>query len=115
MSLKFNEKGEAVFQMPYNSQFDHGLGDTHGGVLATLLDNAGWFTVAAHYGRWVLTADLNMKLLEPVQKNNLVASGHLVRAGKTLAVATMEVTAEDGRLIAIGSGTFSVTPQVIEG
>lgn len=113
MSLEYNDKKEAVFHMPYNAQFDHALGDTHGGLLATLLDNAGWFTVAAHYGKWVLTVDLNMKLLEPAQKNNLVATGHLIRAGKSLATATMEIKAEDGRLVAIGSGTFSITSKEI--
>lgn len=113
MALRFNEKGEAIFTQPYNPSFDHALEDTHGGLIATLLDNAGWFTVAAHYNKWVLTVDLNIKLLEPVQKRDLVAIGHLVRAGNKLSTATMEVKSGDGRLIAIGSGTFSVTSKSI--
>ncbi len=109
MSLAYDEKGQAIFTMPRNPDFDHALGDTHGGLLCTLLDNAGWFTVAAHYEKWVVTSDLNIRLLEAAQQNDMIAKGHLVRTGKSLAVAEMEVRSQNSRLIAIGSGSFMVT------
>ena len=113
MELSYREDGRAVFDLPYNSKLNHALGDTHGGIIATLLDNAGWFTVAAHYGMWVVTVDLNIHLLEGAGQSDLVAVGRLVRAGKKLAVADMEVRSKKGSLIAIGSGSFSVTSKSI--
>ena len=115
MTLSYDEKGQAVFTMPRNPNFDHALNDTHGGLIATLLDNAGWFTAAAHYEKWVVTTDLNIHLLESAQQSDLIATGHLVRTGKNLAVASMEVRIKDGQLIAIGSGSFMVTSKSIEG
>ena len=113
MTLTYNEMGEAIFQMPYQEKFNHSLGDTHGGVIATLLDNAGWFTVAAHYQKWVVTADLQTRILEPAGRKNLIATGHIIRAGNTLAVAQMEVRLEDGKLIATASGSFMVTSKPV--
>ena len=109
MTLSYNTKGEATFEMPYQEKFNHALGDTHGGVVATLLDNAGWFTVAAHYQKWVVTADLQTRILEPAGQQGLVATGRIVRAGNTLAVAEMEVRTREGKLVAVGSGSFMVT------
>ena len=109
MELRY-EDGRAVFHMPYNPGFDHALGGIHGGAICTLLDNAGWFTAAVHYETWLGTVDLNVKMLEPAREEALRAEGRLLRAGKRLAMAEMEVRSEkDGRLIATGSGTFAVT------
>lgn len=110
MHLSYNEKDEAVWDMPYNQNFDHGLGGVHGGIFATLLDNAGWFTVAPRYDYWITTVEFQIRLLEHVKQKDLQAVGHIVRLGKQIATTTMEVrTSQDGKLVAIGSGTFSVT------
>ena len=113
MTLNYNTNGQAVFKMPNDENFHHGMGDTHGGVIMTLLDNAGWFTVAARIKKIVLTTDLNVRLLEPALNQSLTATGKLVRMGKKVAVAEMKVTSEDIRLIAVGSGAFAVTRKSI--
>jgi uncharacterized protein (TIGR00369 family) len=112
MDLRFNEREEAVLSYPHNAALQHAMGDTHGGVLATLLDCAGWFTAAVPYDRWIATVELQTRLLEPAHREALVATGTLVRAGKSLAVARMEIRAAAGRLVAEGSGTFVVTSLV---
>lgn len=109
MVLSYNEKGEAVFNLPYNANLNHALKDTHGGIVCTLIDNAGWFTAAAHYGKWVVTSDLNIRLLEAANNEDLISRGWIVRAGRLIFVAEMEVKSKSGRLIAIGSGSFVVT------
>jgi uncharacterized protein (TIGR00369 family) len=81
MELSFTD-GQAVFDMPYNPSFDHSLGGVHGGVIATLLDNAGWFNVALHYDLWVATADLHVQFLESVNGSPLRATGQVIRTGK---------------------------------
>ncbi|HEY8210321.1 MAG TPA: PaaI family thioesterase [Myxococcaceae bacterium] len=109
MRLEYDQEHHAVFTQPYNPGFDHGLGGIHGGVFATLLDNAGWFTVAGEYETWVATVEFQVRLLKACEKEELVAHGRIVHAGKRLATATMEVFTGGKVLAAIGSGTFTVT------
>ena len=115
MRLTYTDDGAAVFDYAHHSGLEHAMGDTHGGVIATLLDNAGWFTVAPHYDSWIATVDLQVRILEPCRKENLRARGRLVRAGRRLAVAEMEVRTVAGRRVAVGSGTFSVTSLSVPG
>ena len=75
----------------------------------TLLDNAGWFTAATEYSTWVGTAEMQIRLLEPVTEKKLIATGKMIKSGKKIAMAEMKVETEDGKLIAVGSGTFAVT------
>lgn len=109
MSAYYDDDGCAVFDLPYNPNFDHALNGIHGGVLATLLDNAGWFTAAPYYENWIATVEMQVRLHEPVRGKHLVARGRLVRAGKRISVATMEVRTAEGVLVASGSGTFTET------
>jgi len=113
MKLSYTKDFEAVFDMPHHSGLEHAMGDTHGGVIATLLDNAGWFTAAPHYATWIATVELQVRILEPAGKENLRARGRLVRAGRSLAVAEMEVRTVTGRLVAVGSGTFTATSRSV--
>src|SRR6516225_9626830 len=68
MRISFNPQSEAVFEMPYNPNFDHTMGGLYGGVIASMIDNAGWFTAAAQTDHWVSTANLNIQILEPAEK-----------------------------------------------
>ena len=109
MALRYDNEGSAVFELPYNPGLDHALHGIHGGAIATLIDNAGWFTVAARHDTWIATVEFQTRLLEPVEKEKLISGGWLVGAGKSLSIAGMEVKTQQGRLIAVGSGTFAVT------
>ena len=46
MVLSYDSDGNAHFEMPHQERFQHAMKDTHGGVIATLLDNAGWSSLA---------------------------------------------------------------------
>lgn len=113
MNISYQGKGQAAFDFKRNPAFDHAMNDVHGGIIATLLDNAGWFTVAAHYGCWVVTVEFQVRLLEEAGQEDLQSIGRLIRVGKRLATAEMQVTSKSGRLVAVGSGTFSVTSKEI--
>ena len=109
MSFSYDDEHRAVFDLPRNPDFDHAMGDVHGGAIATLIDNAAWFTAAAHYETWLVTVELTIRLLEPPAQPHLTAIGRLEKAGKRIAVASAEVSSTDGRLVAIGTGTFTPT------
>jgi uncharacterized protein (TIGR00369 family) len=109
IELSFGKDGEAILRMPHNPDFENALGDTHGGIIAALLDSVGWFAAAVHYDGWIATVEMQVRFLEPAGREDLTAKGHMVRAGKTFAVAEMEVRTVSGRLVATGSGTFAAT------
>lgn len=107
-TLEYDDDGNAIFRMPRNASFDHGMQDTHGGVFATLLDSAGWFTVAAQYGKVVVTTDLHVRMLQGARQQDLVATGKIVRAGSKTAVAEMKLCSADGELVAVGTASFTI-------
>jgi uncharacterized protein (TIGR00369 family) len=108
MQLGF-DGDHAVVRLPYRPHLDHALGGIHGGVFATLIDTTAWFTAALHYPTWIATIEFQTRLLEPVEGEDLVATGRLLRAGKRLAAASAEVRTVSGALVAAGSGSFTVT------
>ena len=103
------EDGQPVFRQPFHPEFAHILHDVHGGVIATMIDMAGWTIAAVRYPTWVVTTEYNVKLLDVANREELVSRGTLLRSGRKLAVTRMEVTTAEGRPIAVGSGTYAVT------
>lgn len=109
LKISFDDEQRAVFDLPYDGRFDHFLDDVHGGAIATLVDNAGWFTAAARYPTWIVSIEFSVRLHERAGRQDLRAVGEIVRAGKSITSTTMEVRNADGLLVATGAGTFSVT------
>lgn len=109
MILSYNENDEAVLELSHNPGFEHGKRDTHGGIIATMMDTAGWFAAALQYNGWIATIEMQIRLLEPARRELLRATGRILRAGKNFAMTEMEVRTAAGRLVATGSGTYAVT------
>ena len=109
MNLSYNESNQAIFTMPFNEKFCHSLGSLHGGVLATLLDNAGWFTAQPYYDKWINTVDLQVQLLLPSSEKSLKATGSILKIGKKIAFTRMEARNEDDIVVASATATFSIT------
>ncbi len=107
-TLDYGPDGEAIVRFPGNAAFDNALGITHGGIVATLMDTAGWFAAAACCDMWLLTADLHVQLVAPASAGPLVAEGRVTHMGSRIATARMSVTAGDGTVVALGQGTFAV-------
>jgi acyl-CoA thioesterase len=110
MSLSYTGDGRAVITLPYNPALDHAQGAIHGGVYATMLDNAGWFTavLAQDEPCWVATSELSMHLLEAARQTGLRAEGWLLKRGSRQHVAEMKLWDDAGRLVAQGTATFVV-------
>ncbi|MFN2291569.1 MAG: PaaI family thioesterase [Anaerolineae bacterium] len=114
MRLSYGEKGQAIVDLPYNPRLDHALGGVHGGVYATLLDSAGWFTAAAAHdvGCWLATAEMSIHFLLPAEGTALRAEGSLIKAGKRQDVVEMRLYDGEGRLVGHATGTFVILPGV---
>ena len=107
--MHYDAADRAVFELPYDGRFDHFLDDVHGGAIATLIDNAGWFAAAARYPTWIVSVEFQVRLHEPAGRQSLRAIGSIVRAGKRISSTEMVVRNADGVLVATGSGSFAVT------
>jgi uncharacterized protein (TIGR00369 family) len=114
MKLEYDDNGSAVVDLPYNSSLDHAVGGVHGGVYATLLDCAGWFTVAAAHEpySWFVTSELTIRYLEPVSGKSLRAVGRVIKQGRRQDVAEMQLFDEDGQLVGHATGTFMLINNV---
>lgn len=85
----------------------------HGGMTATLLDTA--LGLAAYSlcptDHYSLTIQLDVKYTRPaLPGQKLAATGHVQHAGRRTAVASGEIRADDGTLIATGSATLMYLP-----
>jgi uncharacterized protein (TIGR00369 family) len=109
LSLAFDEADRAVFELPYSGRYDHFLDDVHGGAIAAMVDNAGWFAAAVRYPTWIVSIELQVRYLEAAGREPLTAIGTILRAGKRITQTTMEVRNRSGVLVATGSGSFAVT------
>jgi acyl-CoA thioesterase len=109
MSLRFDDDLRAVVDLPHAPHLNHALGQVHGGVFATLVDTAAWFTAAVHYETWLATVEFETRLLTPVDGEDLIATGSLIRAGSRIATASAEVRTASGVVAAVGTGSFALT------
>jgi uncharacterized protein (TIGR00369 family) len=114
MKLSFTDEANATIDLPYNPNLDHALGGIHGGVYATMLDSAGWFTAAAAHdiSCWIATSELSIHLLAPAEHTSLRAVGRLIKQGKRQDIVEMNLYDGRGRLIGHGVGTFVILPNV---
>jgi uncharacterized protein (TIGR00369 family) len=114
MRLSYDEEGRAFVDLPYNPDLDHALDGVHGGVYATLLDTAGWFTAAAGHDVdcWLATSEMSVHFLLPVERSALRAVGRLIKRGRRQDVAEMQLYDGEGRLVGHATGTFIVLPGV---
>ena len=108
MKLSFDIDDRANISLPYNPALDHAMRGVHGGIIATLLDNAGWFTCAlAHEGPgWVVTSEMSLHLFQPVQKTDLLARGRILKSGKRQDIADMRCWDQGNNLVAHATGTY---------
>jgi len=101
----------------------HG-GPLHGGAISAVMDVIGGSVVAwgirkeladlpleeqARRLRRVSTIDLRIDYLRPGKGREFTATGTVIRSGRKVAVARMELHNEEGVLIAVGTGTFTVS------
>ena len=83
----------------------------HGGLLATLADQAAAFaalTLAAP-GERILTVEFSIHFLRPADAPTLLCRGQVLKPGRTLTVSEAEITAEgDDRLLAKATATVAL-------
>lgn len=103
------DKDEVVIKMPMRPEFERrvGTGQYHGGAIAALIDIAGDYAVVLKVGGGVPTINFRVDYLRPATNTALTATATTRRLGRSVAVVDIDVRDDDGKLCAIGRGTYS--------
>lgn len=103
---------EAEIIQPYRPEFAQLAGYVRGGILGALADFAGGAAAGnlLPEGWMNMTVDYTVKILAPAQGEQVVARGRVLKAGRHVTVATVDVLAGDAGREAL-SATALVTMQ----
>lgn len=114
MELESVRPDGAVFRLEIRPESRNPFGMVHGGALYTLADNAAG--VAAHTdGRAYVTQTSSLHFLRSQAAGTVRAEGRVRHRGKSTCLAEVDITGEDGTLLATGEFTFfCVDPAVME-
>lgn len=101
-------------ECPWKPDFEGAPNTAQGGVLATLVDVAAEYAIAAKLGRPVPTINLRIDYHRPARPGTLIARGRIIRAGSTIITAEAQVLDCDRGLCASGRGSFFSIGQFTE-
>lgn len=98
-----------VMRLRFNEDISRatGTGQHHGGVIASLIDIAGDFALIWQLGHGVPTINFRTDYLRPAINTDLLAHARVRRIGRTVSVCDIDVFSEEGKLLAIGRGTYA--------
>lgn len=104
-----HDQGQVTLRMPFLPHVERGSGSGqyHGGPIAALIDVAGDAAIAIFLDGWVPTINLRIDYLRPATGPYLDAHATVRRRGRTIGVVDIDVLDEEGRLCAVGRGTYS--------
>lgn len=93
-------------EVPWRDEFEGAPGTCQGGILATLVDVAAEYAIAARMGNPVPTINLRVDYHLPARPGKLVARARLVKPGATVTTAETRILDFEGKLVASGRGSF---------
>ena len=105
-----SENGVGSVSLEIQPHHLQAAGQVHGGLVAMLADTS-FFRAARSLlapGQRTTTIELKVNFLENTSSGRLTATTRVISNSNRLLVGDIEVTADDGRLIAQGLGTFLV-------
>lgn len=104
-------EGRVKLHLPPNKDFvgNPFVPAVHGGIVAALIDLAGGAALFVDLQFPTPTIDMRVDYLRPaIAGKALVAEARVKSLGKTVAFVDIDVTDEDGRLVATGRCAYSV-------
>lgn len=102
LDLEFEQKGEWLTATTSLHRYYQGFqGNAHGGIIATLLDEASSWAVMSETERLAPSFELNCKFLEPVPlEEEVTAKARLVNQRHGIAETKAEVVDQSGNTLA---------------
>ena len=95
-------------ECPLREEFLNSTGVLHGGVIASVADEAAWHALIHAYqgDRPTTTTELKINYLRPITGKKLTGRAYALRAGKTLFVARVDLFDAQKRLSAVSLVTY---------
>ncbi len=106
--------GYAALEVDMEEKHKHLMEGVHGGVFATLIDIAAFWSVYCEVKdphAWLTSVDLKLNYLIPAVSGKLFAKGLQIKMGKTICYAEAEVTNRDGEILTHGTSTLMILQQ----
>jgi uncharacterized protein (TIGR00369 family) len=112
MRLSAIELDKAVIELSTTRCHFQAYGIVHGGVLATLIDTATFWSVYLRIPEdaGLVNIDLKLNYLKPVANGVLTAEGRAIRSGNKICYAESEVWSSGRELVAHGTSTLMILP-----
>ena len=83
---------------------------THGGILAALIDFAADFALVPHLGRMAPTIDMRVDYHRLTKQSDLTVKARAIKLGRQFSLCEAEIRDSSGELIASGRGTYVTAP-----
>jgi uncharacterized protein (TIGR00369 family) len=101
------DPGRAVVELEAGPRHANPMGTVHGGVLCDIADAAMGIAYASGLddGETFTTLELKINFLKPVRAGKLVATGRVVKAGRTIGLVECDVADDKERLVARATST----------
>jgi uncharacterized protein (TIGR00369 family) len=114
MSMRLLSIGldKAVIELKTANYHLQPYGNVHGGVLATLIDTATFWSVFFRIPEdaGLVNIDLKLNYLKPVKNGLLIAEGRAIRSGNTICYAESSVLNANRDIVAHGTSTMMIMP-----
>jgi uncharacterized protein (TIGR00369 family) len=100
--------GRSIVYIDVEDTHLNGAGTLHGGVYASLIDNAMGLSVLALVGTRTATIEMNVHFLGAVNEGRMTCESEVVHHTRRTATAEAKVRDAEGNLVAMGTGAFRV-------
>ena len=102
------EPGRSTIAIDVEDIHLNGAGTLHGGVYASLIDNAMGLSVLALVGVRTATIEMNVHFLGAVNSGRITCESEVLHRTRRTATAEAKVHDAEGNLVAMGTGAFRV-------
>jgi uncharacterized protein (TIGR00369 family) len=114
MEIKDLQWGTCLLEVELGEKHLQPFGKVHGGAIASVVDAAAFWAVfpLVEKGMGLTTVEMKLNYLAPAEKGKLVAQGRSIKMGRTLALGETYVRNGEGALVAHGTATMMVVPDL---
>ena len=114
MEIKDLQWGVSLLEVGLEEKHLQPFGGVHGGVMASVIDAAAFWAAfpQVENGMGLTTVEIKINYLAPIQKGMLIAMGRCIKMGKSIALGETVVKDEGDKLIAHGTATMMVVPNL---
>jgi uncharacterized protein (TIGR00369 family) len=114
MEIKDLQWGICLMEVQLEEKHLQPFGNVHGGVMASVIDAVAFWAVfpQVEKGKGLTTVEIKINYLAPAQKGKLLVEGRCIKIGRSLALGEGQVKDEKGILVAHGTATMMVVPDL---